>query len=134
LIATPMPATSPPPPVQTTTVRASGHCSAISSPAVPCPATTSTWSKGWISTAPFSSAKTSADSSASSTVLPACRTSAPYPLVAATFGIGAASGMNTVERVPSSWAASATPCAWLPALAATTPRARSSSDSRAMRT
>ena len=35
------------------------------------------------------------------------------------------SGMNTVARTPSSCAASATPCAWLPALAATTPRARS---------
>ena len=37
----------------------------------------------------------------------------------------ARSGMNTVAEMPSSRAASATPCAWLPALAATTPRARS---------
>ena len=36
--------------------------------------------------------------------------------------------------MPSRPAASATPCAWLPALAATTPRARSSADSREIRT
>jgi hypothetical protein len=51
--------------------------------------------------------------------------SAPYARVAATFGSGAPSGMKTVDVLPSSDAASATPCAWLPALAATTPlRAR----------
>ena len=32
--------------------RTSGHCSRISSPTVPCPAMTSTWSNGWTSTAP----------------------------------------------------------------------------------
>ena len=53
---------------------------------------------------------------------------------AAIFGSGAATGMNTVVRQPSSDAASATPCAWLPADAATTPLARSSSVSRAIRT
>ncbi|GGR33255.1 hypothetical protein GCM10015536_43430 [Streptomyces griseomycini] len=42
--------------------------------------------------------------------------------------------MNTVERTPSSDDASATPCAWLPALAATTPAARSSGSSPAIRT
>src|SRR4051794_36679850 len=41
--------------------------------------------------------------------------------------------MKTVAVRPSSWAASATPCAWLPALAATTPRAFSSGDSRLIR-
>src|SRR3954463_3757676 len=41
--------------------------------------------------------------------------------------------MNTVARAPSSRAASATPWAWLPALAATTPRARSASLRRAIR-
>ena len=35
--------------------------------------------------------------------------------------------MKTVALMPSSWAARATPWAWLPALAATTPRARCSS-------
>ena len=53
--------------------------------------------------------------------------------MAATLGSGADSGMNTVAEQPSSRAASATPCAWLPALAATTPRARSASVSREMR-
>ena len=56
------------------------------------------------------------------------------PRVAFSLGIGAPSGMNTVALMPSSCAASATPCAWLPAEAATTPWARSSSDSREMRT
>ncbi len=42
--------------------------------------------------------------------------------------------MNTVECTPSSDEASATPCAWFPALAATTPAARSSGSSPAMRT
>ena len=38
------------------------------------------------------------------------------------WGSARPSGMNTVAWMPSSCAASATPCAWLPALAATTPR------------
>jgi len=41
--------------------------------------------------------------------------------------------MQIVAGTPSSRAASATPCAWLPALAAITPRARSSSDSAEIR-
>ena len=53
--------------------------------------------------------------------------------MAATLGSGAVSGMKIVAFAPSSRAASATPCAWLPALAATTPRARSSSVSREIR-
>jgi len=53
--------------------------------------------------------------------------------VASTFGSGARSGMTTVADAPSSPAANATPCAWLPALAATTPRARSAPESRAIR-
>src|SRR6478736_9676463 len=47
--------------------------------------------------------------------------------------MGAPFGMKTVDLMPSAVAASATPCAWLPALAATTPRARSSSLSVDMR-
>ena len=43
-------------------------------------------------------------------------------------------GMKTVACVPTRPAASATPWAWLPALAATTPRARSAADSREIRT
>ncbi len=42
--------------------------------------------------------------------------------------------MKTVERTPSREEASATPCAWFPALAATTPAARSSGISPAIRT
>src|SRR5690349_17298568 len=41
--------------------------------------------------------------------------------------------MNTVAVMPSIWAASATPWAWLPAEAATTPAARSSAESRDIR-
>ena len=54
LTAMAMPASSPPPPVGTTTVLTSGTCSMISRPQVPWPVTMSTWSKGWISTAPVS--------------------------------------------------------------------------------
>ena len=66
LTAIAIPASSPPPPVGTSTVWTSGACSRISRPAVPCPATMSTWSKGWISTAPVRSAKALASTSASS--------------------------------------------------------------------
>ena len=56
-------------------------------------------------------------------LVPSCSTSAPYPRVAISLGIGAPRGMKTVDLMPSSLAASATPWAWFPALAATTPRA-----------
>ena len=85
-------------------------------------------------TAPVCSAYARALTSASSTVCPECRTCAPYARVAATLGSGAFSGMKTVELVPSSDAASATPWALLPALAATTPRSRSAGLSPAIRT
>ena len=134
LIAVAEPATRPPPPSGISTVSTSGACSMISSPQVPCPATMSSWSKGWISTAPVSAENRSASSSDWSRYAPWKTTSAPYPRVAFSLGIGAPSGMNTVALIPSSWAASATPCAWLPADAATTPRARSSSVSRSIRT
>ena len=87
-----------------------------------------------MSTAPVRCSNSLAASSASSRVAPCNRTVAPYAVVAATLGSGAASGMKTVLAMPSSDAASATPCAWLPALAATTPRARSAGLKRAMRT
>ncbi len=54
--------------------------------------------------------------------------------MAATLGSGAPTGMKTVERTPSRVEARATPWAWLPALAATTPAARSSGESPAIRT
>ena len=133
LTASATPESKPPPPVHTRTVRTSGHCSRISSPTVPCPATMSGWSNGWMSTAPVSSAKALARASASSIVWPPSCTVAPYPRVAVTLGSAAPSGMNTVAEVSSIDAASATPWAWLPALAATTPRPRSSRLSREMR-
>lgn len=87
-----------------------------------------------MSTAPVRSAYSWAAASVSSTTWPSRRTSAPYSRVALIFGSGAPFGMNTVECTPSSEEASATPCAWFPALAATTPAARSSGSSPAMRT
>ena len=53
--------------------------------------------------------------------------------VAAIFGNDAPVGMYTRAVIPSSVADQATPCAWFPALAATTPRARSSAVSREIR-
>ncbi len=94
----------------------------------------SAWSKGWISTAPVSSANARAATRASSMLTPWVTTRAPYPRVAFSFGIAAPSGMKTVARRPSRCAASATPWAWLPALAATTPAAFSCSESRDIRT
>ena len=52
--------------------------------------------------------------------------------MASTLGSGAPTGMTTVAAQPSRPAANATPWAWLPALAATTPRARSASESLAI--
>ena len=100
---------------------------------MPCPVTMSTWSKGWISTAPVSCANARAATSAWSRYWPWKTMSAPYASVARTLGIGAPSGMKTVDLMPSRLADRATPCAWLPAEAATTPFARSASDSREMR-
>ena len=84
-------------------------------------------------TAPVRSANSAASRSGVSTVAPSSTTSAPYPRVASSFGTGTPSGMKIVARMPSAFAASATPCAWLPAEAATTPRARSSAVSRESR-
>ena len=91
------------------------------------------WSKGWISTAPVRSANARAPTSASSMLSPSSSTLAPYPRVASSLGIGAPVGMKTVLWMPSICAASATPCAWLPALAATTPPVFSASLRRDMR-
>ncbi len=87
-----------------------------------------------MNTAPVSAAKARAASSACVRYSPWKRTSAPYPRVALTFGMGAPSGMNTVTLMPSIDPARATPWAWLPAEAATTPAARSASPSRDSRT
>src|SRR5450631_488212 len=69
------------------------------------------WSNGWIRTAPVSDSNHRALIRQSSMLVPSCSTSAPYPRVAISLGMGAPSGMNTVALMPSSLAASATPWA-----------------------
>ena len=59
------------------------------------------------------------------------RSRAPNRRVACTLLKDAVSGMTIVAWMPRRWALMATPCAWLPALAATTPRLRSSGVSSA---
>ena len=56
----PMPPISPPPPIATSTVSASGTCSESSAPIVPWPATISGWSYACITSAPLSSARAAA--------------------------------------------------------------------------
>jgi len=53
--------------------------------------------------------------------------------VAFTFETGANFGITTVASTPARLAASATPCAWFPALAVTTPASRSASESVCIR-
>jgi hypothetical protein len=77
--------------------------------------------------APVASTYARAPAIASSSASPLITTSAPYVFVASTFAIGASWGTKIVARMPASRAAQATACAWLPALAATTPAARSTS-------
>ncbi len=77
LTASATPASRPPPPVHTTTVRTSGILAMISRPTVPWPAMTSGWSNGWMSTAPVSCENSCAASSAWSMDVPWKRTSAP---------------------------------------------------------
>ncbi len=114
--------------------RTSGTCSRISSPTVPWPATMSGWSNGWTNSAPVAlgEGRSPRRCSRRSSRRPARRwrrSRGSRPAWAAP----PRSGMNTVAAMPSIDAASATPCAWLPALAATTPRARCASSSRASR-
>ena len=92
----------------------------------PCPARTSMWSNGCTSVAPVRSAPGEEERVVDRETFEVhARPRTPWsPRPSA---CGAAAGMNTVcrdaeHRSPTS----ATPCAWLPALAATTPRARSS--------
>ena len=63
----------------------------------------------------------------------AARTSAPSSRTASTLISGVVCGITMTARMPSRWAENATPCAWLPALAVMTPRARSASVRWAMR-
>ena len=59
-------------------------------------------------------------------------TSAPRAATASTLIRGVVTGMTMVARHPSRWAASATPCAWLPAEAAITPRSTPRRGARAI--
>ena len=127
-----MPAIRPPPPTSTKTASKGSPCwRTISIPTVPCPAMTCSSSNGGMKTIPRSAASTSARSFAPSYDSPASTTSAPSRSTASTLMRGAVSGMTMRARIPSRSAASATPCAWLPAEDAMTPRARSSADSDA---
>ena len=117
-----------------TIVRTSGHCSRISSATVPWPAIDVRVVERVDQDRAGALGELARPRPGSRR--PCCPTNstvAPYALVAATLGSGAPTGMNTVASAPSMPAASATPWAWLPALAATTPRARSASVSREMR-
>jgi len=104
------PAINPPPPTGTTTVRASGSASAISSPTVACPATISGWSNGGTTARRSRAAICSAARWRSSDVRPARTTSPPHRFTPATFTAGAVSGITTTARTPTSCAAYAT--AW----------------------
>ena len=117
----------PPPPTGTIQVSISGRALRISRPIVPCPAITSSSSKGCMSVRPVSAAIWSALSYASSYTPGTRTTSAPYERVASTFEIGAPSGMHMTALSPALCAASATPWEWFPAEHATTPFAFSSS-------
>ena len=121
------PAMSPPPPMLTRTSVTVGASVANSRPAVPWAAITSGSSNGCTSVAP---AATSSWSSANAPSMVAVRrTSAPLALASSTDRAGADSGITTVAATPSAPAASATAMPWLPPLTATTPAARSASDS-----
>mmetsp|Transcript_6678 Transcript_6678/g.16148 ORF Transcript_6678/g.16148 Transcript_6678/m.16148 type:complete len:361 (-) Transcript_6678:144-1226(-) len=121
-----MPAISPPPPTGTNTASTSSHCRKISNPTVPCPAITAGWSNGGTNTFPVASATRSASFFAASKLSPCSTTRTPRRRpTASTLIRGVASGMTMVASTPRRSAARATPCAWLPADAATHPAARS---------
>ena len=129
-----MPAMSPPPPTGTKIARGrSGVWRRISIATVPCPAMTSGSSKGCTYTRPVRSDIPHAWAFASSKDSPCATTSAPSRRTASTLIAGVVSGMTMRASIPRRRAASATPCAWLPAEAATTPRAASASSIRTIR-
>ena len=78
-------------------------------------------SNGWTNTIPLSRARSCAAARHSSILAPPMWTVAPWPRVASALAIGASAGTKTSHGTPSAAAAAATPCAWLPAEAATTP-------------
>ena len=77
------------------------------------------------------SARSCAAARHSSSEAPPTCTIAPWPRAASAFAIGASAGTNTSQRTPRAAAAAASPCAWLPADAATTPFAQPASPSAA---
>ena len=91
-------------------------------PTVPWPAMMAGSSNGEISSLFSLRDRFVAYSEAPSKLSPTSRTSAPQRSTASTFTAGAVWGITTMARQPSWWALIATPMAWLPADAATTPR------------
>ena len=130
-MATAIPAHRPPPPTGTTTCARSGTSSSSSRPSVPWPATIAGSSKGCTNASPPVSARSCAATRHSWTELPPMWTVVPWPRAASTFAIGASDGTNTSHGTPRMRAAAARAWAWLPAEAATTPRAQPSSPSAA---
>ncbi len=133
----PMPAIKPPPPMPPKTKSTGSRMSAISSmPTVPCPATTFASSNGWMNAAPSRSPYASASRSESSKVSPISSTSTNLPPNSFTceiFWRGVVVGMKILPGISSALHEYATPWAWLPALAQTTPLASCSSDKLRMR-
>ena len=119
--ATATPAARPPPPSGTITHARSSMSSTSSSPSVPCPFTTTGSSKGWQKTSPAALAYACDAAIASVRLAPPSWTIAPAARQASIFEIGAPAGTNSSHRTPWWRAASAIPCAWLPALPAVTP-------------
>ncbi|HXW05631.1 MAG TPA: hypothetical protein VD833_10400 [Vicinamibacterales bacterium] len=101
------PASRPPPPTGAMTAVTSGHCSRISSPAVPWPATIHSWSKGGTIVRWRAAASSSARVRRSADVVPAKITSAPNDLAPSTLMRGAVVGITTTAGAPSARAASA---------------------------
>ena len=101
---------------------------------MPCPATMSTWSNGEMKIAPVCSAYSLARTIAWSRYWPWKITSAPYPLVALTFGIGAPSGMKIVDADAEQLRGHRHPLGVVAGRRRDDPAARSASESRDSRT
>ncbi len=101
-------------------------CLNTSMPMVPCPAMTCGSSNGWmmVMLSVFESFKACA--AVSSKVSPMITTVAPSLLTELTLMAGVVTGMQMTALHLSFFAASATPWAWFPALAQTTPLSSSS--------
>ena len=104
LTALAMPVISPPPPTGTTTVSTSGRSSISSSPIVPLPAMTSSFSTGWMKRPSTPSKRwLSMTPHHSSNDIGTARP--PSRSIAASFACGAVSGTAMVAGTPSSRAA-----------------------------